>query len=76
MEVLLRKMQLQQKGKISKILARNELGRKIRDLGLTPETEIKIISKAPFKNPVAIKVRDTVLALRNSEADTFYVITK
>jgi len=67
--ICLRKAKVNQKLKIVTISAQGELGRRIRDLGLIPGTECKVIGKAPLKDPVAIRLRDFTLTLRNSEAD-------
>ncbi len=42
-------------------------------MGLIPGTPIKIIGRAPLYDPVAVKVRDTILTLRNKEADYIFV---
>ena len=62
-----------QKGVISKVRADGELGRRIRDMGLVPGTPIQIQGRAPLKDPVAIRVRDFTLTLRNNEADHILV---
>lgn len=69
----LRKMLSGQKGVISKVKANGELGRRIRDMGLVPGTPIQIRGRAPLKDPVAIRVRDFTLTLRNNEADNILV---
>ena len=46
-----------------------ELGRRIRDMGLVPGTEIKVQGRAPLKDPVALRVMGATLTLRNNEAD-------
>ncbi|MGV8073039.1 MAG: ferrous iron transport protein A [Syntrophobacteraceae bacterium] len=58
-----------QKGLISKVNARGELGRRIRDMGLVPGTYIQVQGRAPLQDPVAIRARNFTLSLRNSEAD-------
>jgi ferrous iron transport protein A len=65
----MRQMASGQKGTISKVKAVGELGRRIRDMGLVPGTPLFIQGRAPLKDPVAIRVRDFTLTLRNSEAD-------
>lgn len=65
----LRKMMCGQRGIICKVKAMGELGRRIRDMGLVPGTPILIQGRAPLKDPVAVRVRDFTLTLRNSEAD-------
>lgn len=62
-----------QRGIISKVRANGELGRRIRDMGLVPGTPILIQGRAPLKDPVAIRVRDFTLTLRNNEADDILV---
>lgn len=72
-DVPLRHMTSQQKGVISRIVARGELGRRIRDMGLVPGTPVEVQGRAPLKDPVAIRVRDFTLTLRNNEADEILI---
>ena len=65
----MRQMKKHQAGTIAAIKANGELGRRIRDMGLVPGTEIKIQGRAPLNDPVAVRVLDFTLTLRNSEAD-------
>jgi len=67
--VNLRRMRLDQSGVIRAISAQGELGRRIRDMGLVPGTEITVIGRAPLKDPVALRLKGFTLTLRNSEAD-------
>ncbi len=67
--VNLRQMRVDQRGVIRTIAAQGELGRRIRDMGLVPGTEITIIGRAPLKDPVALRLKGFTLTLRNSEAD-------
>jgi len=69
----MRSMLSGQKGVISKVKADGELGRRIRDMGLVPGTPIEVRGRAPLKDPVAIRVRDFTLTLRNNEADHILV---
>ena len=71
--VPLRKMAKNQKGIIKRVSAKGEMGRRIREMGLVPNTPVKIQGRAPLKDPVAIKVRDFTLTLRNNEADSIMV---
>ncbi|EGB14003.1 FeoA family protein [Pseudodesulfovibrio mercurii] len=68
-DMCLRKARVNQKLKIRTVTAEGELGRRIRDLGLIPGTEVTVIGKAPLRDPVALRLRDFTLTLRNSEAD-------
>ena len=50
-----------------------ELGRRIRDMGLVPGTQLEVVGKAPLRDPVALRIEGTTIALRNSEADHILV---
>jgi ferrous iron transport protein A len=65
----LRKMAKGQIGIIHRINVSGELGRRIRDMGLVPGTPLRVQGRAPLKDPVAIRVRNFTLTLRNSESD-------
>ena len=65
----MRKMRVDQTGTIKSVKAQGELGRRIRDMGLTPGTEVTVKGRAPLKDPVALRLMDFTLTLRNSEAD-------
>ncbi len=65
----MRQMGTKQTGTIVAVRANGELGRRIRDMGLVPGTEIKIQGRAPLYDPVSLKIRGFTLTLRNQEAD-------
>jgi ferrous iron transport protein A len=73
--IALRKMHINQRGVIKTVHARGELGRRIRDMGLIPNTDIRVVGRAPLKDPVALRLKDFTLTLRNSEADYITVET-
>lgn len=62
-----------QSGSISQIKATGELGRRLREMGLIPGVRITICGRAPLKDPVALRVLNTTLTLRNNEADNIQV---
>lgn len=72
-EICLRSMPGKSKCKISRIKANGELARRIHDIGLNPGVDLELIGKAPLRDPVAIRVRNFTLALRNNEADHIFV---
>ncbi len=72
-DIKMRHMLKHEEGVIKKISATGEMGRRMREMGLFPGTPIQIQGRAPLKDPVAIKVRDFVLTLRNNEADSIFV---
>jgi ferrous iron transport protein A len=65
----LREMQVNQAGTIRSVRATGELGRRIRDMGIVPNTEIRVVGRAPLKDPVALRLLDFTITLRNNEAD-------
>lgn len=54
---------------IVKITAHGELGRRIRDMGLVPGMSVQVVGRAPLRDPVALRIEGSTIALRNSEAD-------
>ncbi|VBB47936.1 FeoA domain protein (fragment) [uncultured Desulfatiglans sp.] len=71
--VRMREMADNQKGLIQKVTATGEMGRRIREMGLVPGNEIQIQGRAPLKDPVAVRIKDYVLTLRNNESDRILV---
>ena len=69
MRINLRQMNDNQAGTITAIKVAGDLGRRIRDMGMVPGTDIKIQGRAPLYDPVALRVRGATLTLRNNEAD-------
>lgn len=72
-EIHLRKMAKNQSGTITSVKVGGELGRRIREMGLVPGTEITIQGRAPLYDPVALRVMGGTLTLRNNEADYIVV---
>ncbi len=71
--ISLRKMKKNQRGKIVTITGNGETARRIRDMGLIPGTEFMVIGRAPLKDPVALRLKNFTLTLRNNEADCITV---
>lgn len=65
----LRQLKVGQKAIIMTVGAAGELGRRIRDMGLVPGTEVEVVGRAPLKDPVALRMKGFTLSLRNNEAD-------
>lgn len=68
-KIILRKMEKKQTGIISAVKISGDLGRRIREMGLVPGTEVTVIGRAPLFDPVSLRVMGFNLTLRNSEAD-------
>ncbi|WP_022850517.1 FeoA family protein [Limisalsivibrio acetivorans] len=73
MDKCLRLMQSGEKGRISRIEGHGEVARRIRDMGVGVGCLVKIVGRAPLKDPVAIKVNNNTITLRNNEADYIFV---
>ena len=71
--ITMREMTDNQGGTIKRVSARGDMGRRIREMGLVPNVYIQIQGRAPLRDPVAIKIRDFILTLRNNEADYILV---
>lgn len=71
--IKMREMSDNQRGIVRKIRSSGEMGRRIREMGIVTDTPIIIQGRAPLKDPVAVKVRDFTLTLRNNEADHIVV---
>lgn len=67
--IAMRQMKDNQTGVIRAVKANGEMGRRLRDMGLVPGTEIKIRGRAPLYDPVALRLMGFTLTLRNNEAD-------
>jgi ferrous iron transport protein A len=72
-KVSLRRMKKGQSGYIAAVTVSGELGRRIREMGLVPGTGIRVMGRAPLHDPVAVRVMDCTLTLRNNEADCILV---
>ena len=69
MAVNLRQLSMNQDARIDRITAQGELGRRIRDMGLVPGMNVRVVGKAPLRDPVALRIGGSTISLRNKEAD-------
>ena len=67
--IVLRRLPVGRRAVIRSVSAAGDLGRRIREMGLIPGTELEVVGKAPLRDPVALRLRDFTLTLRNNEAD-------
>lgn len=54
--------------RVVEVDARDEVGRRILEMGLTPGVTIKLVAIAPLGDPLAFEVRGYRLSLRKAEA--------
>ena len=71
--ISLRQLAVDQTAVVAKVKGGGELGRRLREMGLVPGTPLRMVGRAPLKDPVEIKLRGYNLTLRNSEADRIFV---
>lgn len=55
------------------IVAEEEFALRLMELGLTPGTEVALIRRAPFGDPLELAVRGTHFSIRRSEAERIHV---
>ncbi len=73
MDVKLRQLAVDDAARITRITVQGEMGRRIRDMGLMPNTRVTVMGRAPLYDPVALHVGNSVITLRNNEADHILV---
>ena len=73
MRTTLRQMHKNQEGQIVAINGSGELGHRLREMGLVPGSTVRIMGRAPLKDPVAVRVMGGTVSLRNGEADQIEV---
>lgn len=71
--VCLREMEKESSGIIKKINGSKEMERRIRDLGLFSGVWFRVEGRAPLKDPVALRLKNSKITLRNNEADLIMV---
>ena len=63
-------------GKMARLIKINNVGsirRRLLDLGFIPGTIIKAELDNPFKDPIAYRIRNTIIAIRNSDSKDILV---
>lgn len=58
---------------VTRIDGDEHFARRLMDLGMTPGTEIALIRRAPFGDPIELVVRGSHFSIRRSEADRIHV---
>ena len=57
------------RGTVTKVDSTSEATRRLMDLGLHKGVSFKVVRKAPLGDPMEIKLRGSLLALRMKEAE-------
>lgn len=53
---------------VKKIDAEGEIAQKLLDMGFVPGTKLKVVRRAPLKDPLMIKIRGYMISIRQNEA--------
>ncbi len=67
-EIELSKLPVGKFGKVVSLKATGLVRSRLLDLGLIPETVIKVIRQSPAGDPVAYAIRGAIIALRSEES--------
>ncbi len=59
--------------KIDSINCTSTIKRRLLDLGIVPETSITPVLKSISGDPIAYEIRNTLLAIRNQDAQNIFV---
>ena len=59
---------------IIKNFLQEEIFLKVLEMGLLPQSQVELISKAPLGDPINIRVQETMLSLRKAEAQEIEII--
>ena len=68
MNKVLSELKIGQSGKIIKVNGEGAIRRRLFDMGVTPGAGVYFRKKAPFGDPIEIKIRGYELTLRKAEA--------
>ena len=60
-------------GKVKKLIAEGNIRRRLLDLGLIHDTQVKALHKSPSGDPTAFQIRGAVIALRSEEASKILI---
>ena len=70
----LTKLEIGSTAKIDSINCTNSIKRRLLDLGLVPDTYITPIFKSTGGDPIAYEIRNTILAIRNQDAQNILIL--
>jgi ferrous iron transport protein A len=59
--------------KVKSISDKCNIKRRLLDIGLIPETNITLLYTSPFNDPKAYLIRNTIIAIRNIDAQEIEV---
>lgn len=60
---------------VTQVNASKELSKRYSELGIYPNSKIKVLKKIPFSGPIVVELCGTSLALRYEEAECIQIKT-
>lgn len=58
---------------ISNVIGDPALTRRLREMGFHTGCEVRVLGRAPFRGPFVVQLHDSVLALRQTEAQCLLI---
>ncbi|MBC7798778.1 MAG: ferrous iron transport protein A [Pyrinomonadaceae bacterium] len=58
---------------VTSVSGETNISRRLLEMGVVPGATIRVVKTAPFGDPLEIRVRNSHLAVRKSEADSIMV---
>ena len=60
-------------GKVKTLYTTGSMRRRLQDLGIVEGTTIECLQKSPSGDPIAYKIRGTIIALRSEDANKIII---
>ena len=61
-------------GRVVAVNGEGRVTRRLLEMGVIPGVTVRVIKKAPFGDPIEVRVRGYSLAMRRTEADAIEVV--
>ncbi|WP_411655449.1 FeoA family protein [Anaeromassilibacillus sp. SJQ-1] len=62
-----------ERARVSSLLSRGSMRRRLQDIGLIEGTEVECVQKSPAGDPVAYRIRGALIALRSEDSSNILV---
>ncbi len=62
-----------EEGKVAYIRSGKRSGKRIQDMGITPDASLKVVNSAPFEGPIEVEIRGTCVALGRGLANKIFI---
>ena len=62
-----------ERARVSSLLSRGSMRRRLQDIGLIEGTEVECVQKSPTGDPVAYRIRGALIALRSEDSSNILV---